>query len=238
MAVDLRLLGADFPIGMLGAVGDDEHAAFLLAECARLGIDTAGVDRVPGVATSFTDAMVERDGGRRTFFHHYGANALFDPSVADLAGVGAGSCTPARPVCTRCWTRPARTAATAGRSCCGGPGPPGCTPTWNWSACPRSGWPRSPLPCLPHLDSIVINELEAGALTGIARAGARAPDGPVDWPAAGGDGAAAARAGRLDAGRGALPGRRAWPPRRTGGPGGRARSGCPATQVRSTVGAG
>jgi sugar/nucleoside kinase (ribokinase family) len=38
MAVDLRLLGATFPIGLLGAVGDDEHAAFILAECARLGI--------------------------------------------------------------------------------------------------------------------------------------------------------------------------------------------------------
>ena len=43
MAVDLRMLGADFPIGVLGAVGDDEHGALILAECARLGIDTAGV---------------------------------------------------------------------------------------------------------------------------------------------------------------------------------------------------
>ena len=38
------------------------------------------------------------------------------------------------------------------------------------------------LPCLPHLDSIVINELEAGALTGID-APVPTADGPVDWPA-------------------------------------------------------
>ena len=38
------------------------------------------------------------------------------------------------------------------------------------------------LPCLPYLDSIVINELEAGALTGID-APAPAADGPVDWSA-------------------------------------------------------
>jgi sugar/nucleoside kinase (ribokinase family) len=37
-------------------------------------------------------------------------------------------------------------------------------------------------PCLPQLDSIVINELEAGALTGIDAAVPTA-DGPVDWPA-------------------------------------------------------
>ena len=86
---------------MLGAVGDDQHGAFVLAECARLGIDTAGSQRLPGVATSFTDAMVERDGGRRTFFHHLGANALFDASGADLAGSRRGSCTPARRACTR-----------------------------------------------------------------------------------------------------------------------------------------
>ena len=76
MAVDLRLLGATFPIGVLGAVGDDEHAAFILAECARLGINTAGVRKLTGAVTSFTDGMIERDGGRRTFFHHSGANAV------------------------------------------------------------------------------------------------------------------------------------------------------------------
>ena len=89
MAVDLRLLGATFPIGVLGAVGDDEHAAFILAECARLGIDTAGVRKLTGAVTSFTDGMIERDGGRRTFFHHSGANALFDASAADLQTSGA-----------------------------------------------------------------------------------------------------------------------------------------------------
>src|ERR1700724_1529359 len=84
MAVDLRLLGAVFPIGVLGAVGDDEHAAFLLAQCAGLGINTGGVRKLVGVVTSFTDVMVERDGGRRTMFHYSGANALFDPSTADV----------------------------------------------------------------------------------------------------------------------------------------------------------
>jgi sugar/nucleoside kinase (ribokinase family) len=37
-------------------------------------------------------------------------------------------------------------------------------------------------PCLPFLDSLVINELEAGALTG-RHAPVPGPDGPVDWPA-------------------------------------------------------
>ena len=35
-------------------------------------------------------------------------------------------------------------------------------------------------PSLPHLDSLIANELEAGALTGID-APVPSPDGPVDW---------------------------------------------------------
>ncbi|HEU4346783.1 MAG TPA: carbohydrate kinase family protein, partial [Actinoplanes sp.] len=89
LAVDLVQLGAGFPIGMLGVVGDDAHGEFVRSELDRLKIDRTGVRTVAGAVTSFTDAMVERDGGRRTFFHHHGANELFDASTADLAGYGA-----------------------------------------------------------------------------------------------------------------------------------------------------
>ena len=182
MAVDLRLLGATFPIGMLGAVGEDAHGAFILAECERLGIDASGILTRPDVATSFTDAMVERESGRRTFFHHIGASAVFDASTADVERSGARILHAGAP-----GIHPRMDAASAD----GGNG---------WSAllrrAQRAGMhtnlelvdvppPRMAeltLPCLPHLDSIVINELEAGALTGIDAPAPRA-DGPVDWPA-------------------------------------------------------
>ena len=181
MAVDLRMLGAAFPIGVLGAVGDDEHAAFILAECARLGINTDGVRKLAGAVTSFTDVMVEKDGGRRTMFHHSGANALFDASTAELE------------------TSAARMLHT---------GAPGIHPFMDsrrpdggngWSALLQRGQAaglhtnmelvslqpgrtaETALGCLPYLDSIVINELEAGALTGIDVSVPTA-DGPVDWP--------------------------------------------------------
>jgi sugar/nucleoside kinase (ribokinase family) len=182
MAVDLRMLGADFPIGVLGAVGDDEHGAFILAECARLGIDTAGVRTLSGAVTSFTDGMIERIGGRRTFFHHSGANALFDASHADLgtAGArilhaGAPGIHPAmdrgRPGGGNGWSALLQRAQAAGLH----------TNMEMVSLAPdRTA--RVARPCLPYLDSIVINELEAGALAGI-EAPVPTADGPVDWPA-------------------------------------------------------
>jgi hypothetical protein len=147
MAVDLRMLGAAFPIGVLGAVGDDEHGAFILAECARLGIDTADVRTLDGAVTSFTDGMIERDGGRRTFFHHSGANALFDASDADLGR--ARIRTRAHPASTRSWTARSPAGATAGPPCSSGPRPRACTPTWKWSAWHRTAPPRSPGPACP-----------------------------------------------------------------------------------------
>ena len=180
MAVDLRMLGAAFPIGMLGAVGDDEHAAFILAECARLGIDTAGVRTLDGAVTSFTDGMIERDGGRRTFFHHSGANALFDASTADLGRArilhaGAPGIHPvmdrSRPGGGNGWSALLQRAQAAGLH----------TNLEMVSLAPDRTTEVA-RPCLPCLDSIVINELEAGALTGI-EAAAPTADGPADWPA-------------------------------------------------------
>ena len=182
MAVDLRLLGAAFPIGVLGAVGDDEHGAFILAECARLGIDTAGVRTLTGAVTSFTDAMVERDGGRRTMFHHSGANALFDAVDRRPASPGARILHAGAPGIHPVMDSPAArrgqrlvgpAAAGAGRRPAHqhGTGQPGA-----------GRIAEVALPCLPYLDSIVINELEAGALTGID-VPVPAADGPVDWPA-------------------------------------------------------
>jgi sugar/nucleoside kinase (ribokinase family) len=182
LAVDLRQLGAVFPVDMVGAVGDDEHGAFVLSECVRLNISTRQVVTLPGVATSFTDAMIVRDGGRRTFFHHIGANALLDPSELDLAGCGARILHAGAP-----GIHPMMDAALPD----GGNG---------WSTLLRDAQKAGlhtnlelvsldpatvrtvAMPCLPYLDSIVINEVEAAALSGV-EAPVGDADGPVDWAA-------------------------------------------------------
>ncbi len=180
MAVDLRLLGAGFPVAMLGAVGDDEHGATVLAECARLGVDTTGVAVLPAVATSFTDAMVERDGGRRTFFHHVGANGRFDAapvpieeSTARILHVGAPGLhtlmDAPRPDGGNGWSALLARARAAG-----------LRTNLELVSLDAATLREVVAPCLPHLDTVVINELEAGALTGIDPVAADA-DGMADW---------------------------------------------------------
>jgi sugar/nucleoside kinase (ribokinase family) len=182
MAVDLRMLGAGFPIGVLGAVGDDAHAAFILAECARLRIDTAGVRTLAGAVTSFTDAMIERNGGRRTFFHHSGANAQFDATTADLQAHGARILHAGAPGIHLVMDSPRPGGGNGWSALLQRAQAAGLHTNLELVSLQPGRTAAAALPCLPHLDSIVINELEAGALTGID-APVPVADGPVDWPA-------------------------------------------------------
>lgn len=179
MAVDLRQLGADFPVDVVCAIGDDDHGAFLRAECARLGIGLEHSVTIDGHITSFTDVMVERDGGRRTFFHHAGANSVFQIPLGALR------------------TSNARILHV---------GSPGLHAAMDRVGDGRNAWvdlleeglaqgmhtnlemvtlsPQRQVhlsgPCLPYASSVIINELEAGALTGVD-IDIETPDSPVDW---------------------------------------------------------
>jgi sugar/nucleoside kinase (ribokinase family) len=183
LVMDLVRLGVDYPVELAGAVGDDANGSFVLAACVDAGISTGQVRTVPGAATSFTDAMVERDSGRRTFFHHPGANAVFDPANVDLASTTAAilhcgapgihpladTVDPADPDGGNRWSTLLRRARAGGLR------------TNLELVSVEAGRVRGlALPCLPHLDSIIVNEIEAGAVTGIE---VEAPtlDGPVDW---------------------------------------------------------
>ena len=182
MAVDLRQLGAAFPVGLLGAVGDDSNGAFILAECARLGIGTTGVRELAGTVTSFTDVMVERDGGRRTMFHHSGANALFDASAADLPASAARILHAGAPGIHPLMDRPRPGGGNGWSALLQRAQSAGLLTNLELVSLRPDRIAEVALPCLPYLDSIVVNELEAGALTGID-APAPTADGPVDWAA-------------------------------------------------------
>ncbi|NUP98248.1 MAG: carbohydrate kinase family protein [Armatimonadetes bacterium] len=76
--VDLHQLGASFPLTALGCVGNDADGEWIRADLEARGIDHRGI--VTGAApTSYTDVMSVAATGRRTFFHCTGANAEFGP---------------------------------------------------------------------------------------------------------------------------------------------------------------
>ena len=79
----MEALGVD--VSVAAAVGDDSLAELLLDLCRAEGLDTAGLIRTEA-STSYT--IVSQPPGRdRTFWHHLGANQLFDGRNLDLDGI-------------------------------------------------------------------------------------------------------------------------------------------------------
>lgn len=75
---DLYKLQVKFPLEGIGLVGDDEKGESILQECRDMNVDTRQIKKIATTGTSYTDVMSVRQTGRRTFFHHRGANKLLD----------------------------------------------------------------------------------------------------------------------------------------------------------------
>jgi sugar/nucleoside kinase (ribokinase family) len=87
--VDLAHLGFSYPLSGIGLLGRDELAEFVLDRCRSNRIDPSRIIQVDGVGTSYTDVMTVAGTGRRTFFHHRGANALLASEHFDFTGIQA-----------------------------------------------------------------------------------------------------------------------------------------------------
>ena len=86
---DLARLKAPFPLYGIGLVGEDDPGKHILEDCRNHGIDTSQIGFTSEAGTSYTDVMLVKDTGRRTFFHYRGANALFDLQHVDLNALPA-----------------------------------------------------------------------------------------------------------------------------------------------------
>src|ERR1043166_5077122 len=75
--IDPAKAGACLPLFAAGLVGKDTFGEQILADCKKNKIDTKFLKTSNVADTSYTDVMTEQNGGRRTFFHYRGANALW-----------------------------------------------------------------------------------------------------------------------------------------------------------------
>ena len=76
VSLDLKKITPELPVYAVGTVGDDAEGAFVTRLLEQNGVDTAGITFLPGEKTSFTDVM-SIPGGQRTFFTYAGASAKF-----------------------------------------------------------------------------------------------------------------------------------------------------------------
>lgn len=84
VSINLARLQAPFPLSGAGLVGDDALGRVILEDCKAHDIDTRHLRTTSAAPTSYTDVMTEDKNGHRTFFHHRGANALWNGSDLDF----------------------------------------------------------------------------------------------------------------------------------------------------------
>lgn len=180
MAADLRLLGAAFPIGAIGRVGADANGRLIQDTLARLSIDQRQIIVTEDAPTAYVDVMTVQATGRRTFFYREGAAGRLAPEDFDFTGqthrifhCGApglhGGMDQIRPNGNTGFAVVLRRARAAGFAT-----------NMELVSLPANKLLPLVAPCLPHLDSLIINDHEAGALAGVDLR----PGGQLDWAAA------------------------------------------------------
>lgn len=159
VAIDLKKLSPNLPVFAMGKISDDENGKFVISTLKGNGINTDAVTVIKGERTSFT-RVISVSGGQRTFFTYPGTSSLlgledisfeyFKPKILHLgyflllqkidAGDGLKVLKKAKDLCIE---------------------------TSIDLVSENSDRYGLILPCLPYVDYLIINELEAGRLTNI-----------------------------------------------------------------------
>lgn len=88
VAAGLVAMGADYPVVPVGLVGARALGNEMIALARAAGLDPARIGRTAQATTAQTHVM-NVPGDSRTFFHHSGANDLLDAYQIDVAGLAA-----------------------------------------------------------------------------------------------------------------------------------------------------
>ena len=84
VSIDLKKMDPSLPVYTAGLIGNDVAGEFLMNQAKTWGVDTTQLHSTDAGSTSFTDVMSVESTGKRTFFHHTGTNDLLTPDHIDF----------------------------------------------------------------------------------------------------------------------------------------------------------
>jgi sugar/nucleoside kinase (ribokinase family) len=175
--IDLAKLGAPFPLFAAGLVGRDALGERILEDCRKHKIDGRHLHTTAEAATSYTDVMTEVDGGRRTFFHYRGANALWDGAGLDFTRIKARLFHLAYLLLLDTLDAPDKTFGTGAAALLSKAQAAGFKTSVDVVSEDSDRFAKIVVPALKYVDYCILNEHEAGKTTGFR---IRLPDGQLD----------------------------------------------------------
>jgi sugar/nucleoside kinase (ribokinase family) len=168
MAMDLRRLDGDLFVEAIGLIGDDEDGRLLFAQCDALGVAHAQLQVRRDAPTQSVDAFTVKATGRRAHLFHQGVAALLTPDHFEFAQTRARFLHLGLPGAHRLmddcawrgeangWAATLKAARAAG-----------LTTNLELMSIARGRLATLTTPCLPHLDLLVVNDFEIGAVAGV-----------------------------------------------------------------------
>ena len=164
--VDLAIMGATFPLRGAGLIGDDENGRWIRDLCAAQRIDTTRLLTSRDAATSFTDVMTVQSTGRRTFFHARGANALLGPEHFEFTGETAKHFHYGYLLLCDRMDEPSASHGVVAAEVLERASAAGMKVSIDCVSEDSDRFPRIVRPTLKHVDYCIMNEFEAGRVTG------------------------------------------------------------------------
>ena len=164
--VDLAIMGVPFPLEAVGLVGDDDNGRWIVEECQRRKIATTALQFSSEAPTSYTDVMTVRASGRRTFFHARGSNALLDSPHFDFAKTNAKIFHLGYLLLLDKLDEPSATHGTVAAEVLARATDAGLKTSIDCVSEDSDRFARIVTPALKHVDTCIMNEFEAGRVTG------------------------------------------------------------------------
>jgi sugar/nucleoside kinase (ribokinase family) len=164
----MRKLDPSMPVETIGLVGDDADGRFLIGQADAHGIGRAWMQVAREVATQYTDAFGSRRSGRRTHLFYAGTAALLSPAHFDFSGLRARTLHLGLPGVHRIMDAPWQGDANGWVAVLKQARAAGLRTNLELASVAPARLAELVRPCLPHLDTLIVNDHEIGALSGEA----------------------------------------------------------------------
>ena len=165
-AIDMRKLDPAIPVETIGLVGDDAEGRFLAAEADAFGIERSKLQVTDAAPTHVTDAFQSIRSGRRTHIFHEGTSGLLSPDHFDLATTRGRILHLGLPGAHATMDAPWQDDANGWVTVLKRARAAGLATNLELVTVARDRLAGLARPCLPYLDTLVVNDFEIGALTG------------------------------------------------------------------------
>lgn len=167
-ALDMRQLDPAMPLETIALIGDDDDGRFLLDLADKAGIDRSRMQVTAAARTHYTDAFVSEESHRRTHIYFRGTSALLSPDHFDFSTVRARILHLGLPGVHRVMDQPWGSDANGWVTVLRKARAAGIETNMELASVGAEAIRRIVTPCLPHLDTLVVNDVEIGAISGLA----------------------------------------------------------------------